>query len=290
MSDMVLEPLMSQKRNIVSYMEQKKCHISYSKFSKSLARGLRTLESFTQNTQRLSLSEIQKATDTPKSTAFRLLRTLTELNYLKCDSETKKYYLGPRVLSLGFSVLQSMETREIARPYMQRLSRACNKSVNLLMLDGHRMIFIERIRVPSLRDVNISIGSSIPVYNTAAGRTVLAYLAEEKFKEIIQDLKKDSEALRHIGKNPKRLTQLLDGVRRDGFAINDEESGKGIRAIAVPIFSRDGIACAMDLIVSPEEVSVDELKRKYAPDLIRTGMEISEAMGYQWTKKCYTSS
>ena len=164
---------------------------------------------------------------------------------------------------------------------MQKLSRACNKSVNLLMLDGQRMVFIERIRVPSLRDFNISVGSSVPVYNTAAGRTVLAHLSEEKLKKIIHDLKKNREALPHIGENAIRLTRLLGRIRKDGFAINDEESAKGIRAIAVPIFSRDGIACAIDLIVSPEETSVDELKREYAPGLISTGIEISEALGYQ---------
>lgn len=263
-------------------MEPKKLNAPHSKFTNSLSRGLRILESFTQNRPHLSLSEIQKATDTPKSTVFRLLRILTELNYLKYDAENKKYYLGPKVLSLGFSVLQSLETREIARPFMQRLSGECNKSVNLLMLDRQQMVFIERIRVPGIRDFNISIGSTIPIHNTAPGRAVLAYVGQEKFKEIIQGIKKDPEAARHIGKNANRLIQILDEVRRDGFAINDEEFAKGIRAIAVPIFSPDGITCAIDIVVAPEEISVDELRTQYAPKLIRTGKEISEAMGWQW--------
>lgn len=265
-------------------MEQQNFNTSYSIFANSLSRGLGILESFTQNKQHLFLSEIQKITNISKSTVFRLLKTLTELNYLKYDSENKRYFLGPRVLSLGFSVLQSMETREIARPYMERLSRECNKSVNLLMLDRQRMVFTERIRVPGLRDFNISIGSTIPVHNTAAGKAVLAYLEQEKFKEIIQKIKKDFQAVRHIGKNANRLPQLLNEVRRNGFAINDEESSKGIRAIAVPIFSPDGVTCAMDMIVAPEEISVNELRTKYAPKLIREGNEISEALGWQQAK------
>jgi IclR family transcriptional regulator, pca regulon regulatory protein len=268
---------------------QKRDILSPEVSNSSLTRGLQILESFTEENQNLSLAQIRKATGTPKSTAFRLLKILNQLNYLKCDPETKKYYLGPRVLSLGFSVLQSMETREIARPYMQELSRTCNKSVNLLMLDGQRMVFIERIRVPGLRDVNVSVGSRIPVYNTAAGRSVLAYLPGEKLNEVIEDLKRDPEAVRHIGKDSRRLIEILNLVRRDGFAINDQESGKGTRAIAVPIFSRDGIACAMDLIVSPEEVSIDELKRDYLPILIKTGIEISESLGYQTSAKPQTS-
>jgi DNA-binding IclR family transcriptional regulator len=143
------------------------------------------------------------------------------------------------------------------------------------------MVFIERIRVPGLRDFNISIGSRMPVDNTAAGKAVLAYLEQEKFKEIIQEIKEDSQAARYIGKNGNRLTRLLNEVSRNRFAIDDEESSKGIRAIAVPFFSPDGVTCAMDMIVAPEEISVNELRTKYAPILIRAGKEISGALGWQ---------
>jgi len=149
------------------------------------------------------------------------------------------------------------------------------------MLDRERMVFIERIRVPGLRDFNISIGSTIPIYNTAAGRAVLAHLEEEKIKEIIQKLKKEPEALLYIGKNANKLTQLLTKVRRNGFATNDQESAKSIRAIAVPIFSPEGVTYAMDMIVAPEEISVEELRAEYAPRLIMAGKEINEAMGWR---------
>ena len=249
-------------------------------FSNTVARALQMLEAFTRGKPNRSFPELHKITRVPRSTVFRLLKTLTELNYLRYHSDTRNYSLGPRVLSLGFSVLQSMEIRELARPYLERLSRECNKSVNLLMLDRQQMVFIERIRVPGLRDFNISIGSTIPIYSTAAGRAVLAHLEEERSKEIIQRLKKEAEALRFIGKNAKKLTQLLTEVRRSGFAINDEESSKGVRAIAVPIFSPESVTYAMDMIVAPEEVSVEELREQYAPRIIKAGKEISEAMGW----------
>jgi len=265
---------------IVSNMERQPSNPPQLELSNSLSKGLQILESFTQNRYHLSLSEIQKATNIPKSSVFRLLKILTGLNYLEYDFENKKYYLGPRVLSLGFSVLQSMEVREIARPYMERLSRECNKSINLLMLDRQHMVFIERIRVPGLRDFNISIGSRIPVYNTAAGRAVLAYLEKEKFSEAIRKIERDPSAARCIGRNGQRLVQFLNKVKREGFAINDEESTEGLRAIAVPIFSSEGVACAINLIVAPEEVSIKQLKVDYAPKVIRAGKEISGALGY----------
>ena len=254
------------------------------KKANSNIKGVLILECFSPNRPHLSQSEIQKITNISKATVFRLVKTLTDLNYLKYDPGNKKYFLGPKVLSLGFSVLQSLEVREIARPYLEKLSRECNKSVNLLMLDGIEMVFVERIRVPGPRDYNVSIGSRIAVYNTAAGRAVLAYLEQEKLSSVIREIQGAPSAVRHIGQNGERLFQILSKVKREGFATNDEESAKGLRAIAVPILSSEGVACAIDLIVAPEEVSLKELRKEYAPRLVETGKEISEALGYRGAK------
>jgi len=252
-----------------------------SDLNSSVSRSLLILECFSARHSHQTASEIQKLSKVPRSTVFRLLATLTGLNYLKYDAETKKYFLGPKVLSLGFTVLHNQEGREIARPYLQRLSQEFNRSVSLLMLDKDEMVFIERIRVPGLMDLNIGIGSRIPVYNTAAGKAVLAHLSKEKLRETLGQIKKDSRAVQHIGKNGLRLLNRLADVRKQGYALNDQESRKGIRALAVPIFSTDGVLYAMHMVTSPEDISIEVLRRKYAPRLIEVGREISKTLGYR---------
>lgn len=247
----------------------------------SLSRGLLILESFTARQPRLFPSQIQTLTNIPRATLFRLLKILKGLNYLKYDSESKKYYLGPSVLRLGFSVLQTLEAREIIRPYLEKLSRKFNRSIGLLMLDNCEMVYIERIRVPSLRDFNISVGSRIAVYPTAAGKAVLAYLNKEKLKQIIDELKKDGQAAQYIGKNGEKLFNSLDEVRRQGYSMNNEELFKGVRGIAVPIFSAEGVTYAINTAVPPEEVSVDDLRNIYAPELMAVGKDISRLLGHQ---------
>jgi DNA-binding IclR family transcriptional regulator len=246
----------------------------------SVRRALLILESFTTTQPRLSQSQIHRVTNIPKSTVLRLVSALTGLNYLKYDAEDRKYYLGPKVLSLGFTVLRNLEDREIARPYIQSLVREINLTVGLLILDKAEMVFIEKIRVPTLRDINIGIGSRMPVYNTAAGRVVLAHLSPEKLQYVLAEVKNDSSAARYMRKNGKRLLESLAEVRNRGYAINDEESMEGIRAVAVPIFSSEGVTYAMHLVVAPEQISVDKLVSEYAPKLIAAGKEISEALGY----------
>ena len=155
----------------------------------SLVRGLSVLECFTPHKHQFTLAELSKLVAITKSSLYRVVKTLCEMNYLRYDEQYKRYYLGAAVLSLGFSVLQSMEAREIARPYLEKLSRECNKTVNLAILDKHEMVYIERIKVPGLREFNISIGNRIPLWNTAMGKAVLAYLEPEKLKKILKKLK-----------------------------------------------------------------------------------------------------
>jgi DNA-binding IclR family transcriptional regulator len=143
------------------------------------------------------------------------------------------------------------------------------------------MVFIERIRVPGPRDYNISIGSRIPVYNTAAGKAALSYLSREKFEGIISEIEKNDRMAQYTLKNRRMFISTLNRVRKEQYAINDEESLAGVRAVAVPVFSNEGAAYAMNLVVWPEEISVDELRRNYAPKMIKIGKEISQAMGYQ---------
>lgn len=246
----------------------------------SLMRGLLVLECFSPEKDRLSLAQLATILDMPKSSLFRVVKTLSGLNYLRYDDQSRTYRLGTRVLSLGFSVLQGMELRELARPYLEGLSRQFNKTVNLAVLDKHEMVYVERVKVPGYRDFNIGIGSRIPLWNTAVGKAVLAYLDRNKLKEITKELKRLPDFLARGGE--AFLTEQLGIVRRDGFAINDRDVYKiWVRAIAVPVFSPEGVACAVNIVVEPEDVSVDELRERYAPALLAAAKELSEALGHR---------
>lgn len=251
------------------------------KFVNSLSLGLSMLESLTRTKGSFSLSEITRIINAPKTTVFRLLKTLCELDYLKYDTRNKKYFIGTKVLSLGFSLLQGSEIREVARPYLEALAREWDKGVNLLLLDKVEMIYIDRPKVYNVRELNINIGSRIPVHNTAAGRAVLAYLDREELIEIIKEIQKDPEISRRIGKNGNKLLKRLQEVRANGFATSDGELVRGVRALAVPIFSHRGSNYAINVAVASEIVSIADLRSQYAPKLIKVANEISKAMGYQ---------
>ena len=138
------------------------------------------------------------------------------------------------------------------------------------------MVYVERIRVPGIRTYNISIGARMPLWDTAIGKVVLAHLPFEKIGELLKKLRSRPEF--SISEN--EIMNALDKVRKDGFALH-QEFKRGFLAVAVPVFSSKGVACAINMIAEIEEATVDTLKEQYAPKLMAVGRELSMALGHR---------
>src|SRR6476659_3465275 len=151
-------------------------------YSQSLERGLAILSAFGSGRPLLGVSELGRDIGLSRSTTHRYVSTLASLGYLQQDAETKKYRLGPRVLDLGFSAINSMELREIATPHLQELSDATGHTVNMAILDGDDIVYIERVRCsqPGQReiDLNLHVGSRLPAYCTSMGKVLVAHLPD----------------------------------------------------------------------------------------------------------------
>ena len=152
--------------------------------SQSLERGLAILSSFHANRSLIGVSELSRGLDLSRSTAHRYVTTLAKLGYLQQDPESKRYRLGPKVLDLGFSALNSMDLLEISAPYLRQLSDETQHTVNLAILDGIEVVYIERCRTtrPGQQDIdlNLHVGARLPAYCTAMGKAILAFLPEER--------------------------------------------------------------------------------------------------------------
>lgn len=243
----------------------------------SLVTGLRILEFFGEGKcYRYTLSQLARGLNIPKSSVYRVAKTLTKMGYLRYEEHSKHYYLGMRVLSLGFSLLRGMELREIARPFMEMLSHECNKTVNLAILDEMDMVYVERVAVRGLRTYNISVGSRIQPWNSAVGRAVLAYMDPSDVCKMLSKARKEGI----FDGDEETFMRTLANVREKGFAENNQESRPGIIAIAAPVFSSEGVVGAINIIAEPENVSIDVLASECAPKLVKVCQELSEALGY----------
>src|SRR3954451_6919831 len=149
-------------------------------YSPSLERGLAILSACGSGRPLLGVSELGRDIGLSRSTPHRYVSTLASLGYLQQDAETKKYRLGPRVLDLGFSAINSMELREVAAPHLRELSDETGYTVNMAILDDLDIVYVERCRTARAGqreiDLNLHVGARLPAYCTSLGKVLLAYM------------------------------------------------------------------------------------------------------------------
>ena len=253
-------------------------------YSQSLERGLAVLSSFRSGRPLLGVSELGRDIGLGRSTTHRYVATLTALGYLQQDPATKKYRLGPRVLDLGFSAINSMEVREVAAPHLRALSDETGYTVNMAILDKLDIVYVERCRSSRAGqreiDLNLHIGARLPAYCTSLGKVLLAYLPPAEQAERLDEID-------FARRGPNTLTtrfvlaQELRRVRENGFAINNEELAYGLRSIAAPVLTRDGVAtAAINLAVHSSMVSMEQLAARLSETLRRAAADISARLGY----------
>ena len=254
-------------------------------YSQSLERGLEILASFSSARPLLGVSDLAREVSLSRSTTHRYVATLAALGYLDQDPATRKYRLGPRVLDLGFSAINSMELRQVSAPHLQRLSDETGHTVNMAILDGPDIVYIERCRSAQRGqreiDLNLHVGSRLPAYCTSMGKVLLADLPEDVCGALVDDMQ-----LTQRGPNTlttrKALIAELRTVREQGIAVNNEELAFGLRSIAVPVHGRSGeVVAAINLAVHRSWGLMEDLVKRLSPPLKTTAAAISARAGYR---------
>jgi len=248
-------------------------------FSQSLERGLAVLSAFRPDRPVVGISELSRELGLTRSTTHRYVATLASLRYLEQDDATRKYRLGPRVLDLGFSMLGSLELREIAAPYLRQLTEATGHTSNLAIRDDTDVILIDRVRGRPGRyhhlEFSLHTGSRLPSYCSATGKALLAFLPRP-------DLDRLLDHIDLVQRGPRTLTDRnsllieLEQVRRTSIATNDEELESALRSIAAPIRSRSGqVVAAVNVAIPWSPAAMSELVSRLGPTVRATADKIA---------------
>ena len=181
------------------------------------------------------LADLCRHLDLNKSTVHRLLSSLIYMGYVKQDSETGKYALSFKLLTLSNKLMSHMDILETVRPFLKKLSEETGETVHFVQLDGLDAVYIykEESYQNSIRMVS-KVGSRIPLYCSGVGKAMAADMKETQIREIW-----DNSPIRKL--TPHTIihyTQFLDKIKEDqqkGYALDDEENELGVRCIAVSI-------------------------------------------------------
>lgn len=237
-------------------------------FMTSLARGLAVLRAFSQQRPNPSISQLSLRTGIPRAAVRRCLYTLARLGYVGHDAERRSFALRAKVLTLGFAHLSSTPLAALAQPVLDAVSEQLHESSSLAVLEGDEVVYVVRSKTSRrIMSVDLGVGSRLPAYCTSLGRVLLAGLTPAQ----LQSYFARAHLVRHtqhtlVGK--ERLRQAIDAVRRQGYAIVDQELEIGLRSIAVPVRDSNGrTVAAINAGTQAYRVAIGELEKRFLPVL-----------------------
>ena len=241
-------------------------------FVLSLARGLRVIESFQAHPQGRSIVEIAASTLLSRASIRRILVTLELLGYVERSRQV--YRLKTQVLRLGFSFLSSSSAVEAARPILERISETLHESSSMSMLDGDQIVYVARSAASRILAAGLSVGSRLPAYCTSMGRVLLSALPDRQLNAYLRALRPKAHTPKTITRTSLLKKAILQ-VRRDGYAIVDQELEAGLRSIAVPVFTRrDEVVAAINVGTHVTRVDRDALIHRCLPALQEGAREL----------------
>ncbi|MDH4266164.1 MAG: IclR family transcriptional regulator [Deltaproteobacteria bacterium] len=217
----------------------------------SLDRGLRIIEAIAAIDGSATLAEIARKTALPRSTAHHLLRALVEFGYLLQEGDARTYTLAPKLFRLTGRTWTKEQLAKIAMPFLDELSRRTGEGTSLAVLrDGVVTIIAKREPEGPVHVVQ-EVGARRPIYCTAVGKALAAWLPAQELDGIINRTVFEPKTAKTIT-SPTAFRRELARVRATGLAIDNEEHIKDIRCIATPVRDHSGEVRASLCIVGPK--------------------------------------
>ncbi|HWW97195.1 MAG TPA: IclR family transcriptional regulator C-terminal domain-containing protein [Edaphobacter sp.] len=243
-------------------------------FMTSLARGLIVIQAFTQQSPQMTISQLSIKTGLSRAAVRRCLYTLTKLGFAGAE-DGSRYSLRPRMLTLSHTYTTSNTLSSAAQPILERMSAALHESFSVATLDGEDIVYIARTQVNRVMAVDLHIGSRLPAYCTSMGRILLAYLPAEQLEQYLAKVNLVPHTTRTIT-SVEKLRLALRNIRRNGYAICDQEYEVGLRSIAVPVYSASGrVVATLNLSGNAPRLSVLEMQSRFLTPLRNAASELS---------------
>jgi IclR family KDG regulon transcriptional repressor len=244
----------------------------------SLERAASLLRSFTAAEPELSIGDLARRSNLPRSTVHRLVVNLMRLGFLARDPRSERYRLGLLLAELGTIALSRMGLREKARPFMERLAEQTGEVVCLAVIERNRSMYVEVVEGRHGLRLRATVGSSAPLHASATGTVLLAYMAEAEVRRLAAETGLPKLTARTITQIAPLLERLA-AIRARGFSIDEGESEEGLTGLAAPVRTPDGAVVAALVIAGPSARIIAEEGRRWARVVVAAADEISAALG-----------
>jgi DNA-binding IclR family transcriptional regulator len=241
----------------------------------SVVRAMRLLECFEPGEPELPLAAFVRRSGYSKTTTHRLLTTLESAGWLERTADNK-FRLTMRVVQTGAILIESLDTRRVARPIMAQLSIESQQTIYLMVPVGTQAVCVERMsQGAAVRVLDLDVGGSLPLNVGGAPRALLAY-NEDVLPALLEARLTARTSTSLVTEADLRAD--LARSRERGYTISDEDSTQGIAAIGAPVRdSTEQVVAAISLGGLRDDILPP--RPQHVGALLRAAGDISESLG-----------
>jgi IclR family acetate operon transcriptional repressor len=224
------------------------------------------------------LTALAEETGQSPATVYRILVTLEGRGLVEFDREDQLWHIGPQAFVIGARFLRRTSLVERARPILRKLMEATGETANLGIEKEGSVLFLSQVETHASIRAFFPPGTLSPMHASGIGKAVLAHMDAGRLDRLVRAAGLASFTGRTIT-DPAALRESLAEVRRQGYAVDDEEKTDGMRCIAAPVFDMNGEAVAGISVSGPtSRVSMAGIDRLSRP-VIAAARELTHAIG-----------
>jgi IclR family KDG regulon transcriptional repressor len=233
----------------------------------SLEKGLNLLSVFIPDNREMGTVEISRSFAMNRSTVSRMLTVLKRQGFVRQNPANKKYSLGPEIHSLAEAYRSSFQSTltQIAKPHLDQLRLTLHQTVVLEIPFGDRAMVVYVTEGLGPIKISARIGDRHFFHSSAGGKCLLAF-SSENFINVVLNSNLPTLTSKTVIE-PGALEKELVEIRKRGFSFDDEGNNQGIRAFAVPVFDKEGIAVAAVLSAGPSNQVTWEQRKDFVKGL-----------------------
>ena len=240
-----------------------------------------------QNPQGMSVKNLSENVNLPMGTTHRLLTSLAYFGFVTQDLMSKQYHLGFKLVDLGNALLDQIDLRTVARPYLLNLTQKTNEAVHLVILDQKEALYLDRVESDENRrglQMASKVGMRVSAHSCGVGKVLLAALSEKELNDFIK-LKGLPRRTEKTITDADQFKLHLEMVRAQGYAVDDEEDHLGTRCVAAPVRNELGHVIAAISISGPTiRITWKKIQDTFKDLVLDTALDISLQLGFQEDK------
>ena len=245
-----------------------------------LQRAAAVLRELSRRAEPAGVNDLARAVSLSPATVYRLLIAMVAEGLVSQDAADAKYQIGRAVIPLAVNYLNRAHLGGDCLPIMRKLAEAAGETVNLGVLNGSAVYYVQQVEGSNPLRFGRDIGPSVPVYCSALGKMFLALMADKERESLLRTISLERRTKNTIT-SKRSLARAIESIRKQGYAVDMGENIPDLVGLAAPIWDFSGSLVAGLSLMGPL-IRMDDARRSaLIPQLIATANSISSLSG--WT-------